>query len=550
MIYSMIYFLRTNFFSFVFTLCLSILLFCEPLRFLIISFLNQYKTLNLTFWNVYLKNIAFIFLFCMILFFFLQYLFFPPYPRKNLNIFLNKIKTFLSSSFVPYFLFFLLLVLYHSLMVFAGDDTLFATILKKQDLLNWTITRYYQWSSRIFIEMTVVIFSALPFFVWKILNILIYLSIPFSLHYLINHQNKLEHVYLLVFLIALYPFYQMGSAGWIATMTNYAFPFACLLIVFCFLKLIYFNKLNKFNYFLLPFVLFSLCIATSQEQSTVCLILTLFYLIVLRPQVLKNIFFQIVLILTLIMFCAHYFSPGNALRLKSEMMRFPAFSDFNLIQKLSLGVLISFVTLFKQKMLFFIFHFVLSILIFKQKNKILIFSILLQCFVALLFIQHPYLNKEDIIPSFHSYFLFYFSLMIFWFVLSFYHLFILFPQKPYCILFVFLIGCISKSILAFSPTVFASDDRTAIFLYFSFIVILYFLILEWIKINPKIKQSVFVFLGILSFYTAFQIMFLAENKMLLPFSPLDKMLAMLFLIALIFKWMIQNHFNKINKIKK
>lgn len=121
------------------------------------------------------------------------------------------------------------------------DDVKFRTqfINANYKIVNLLGKRYMQWSSRVVIEFVMYIMTVLPVIIWKILDILCI----FVLYKILSKyvKNKI----LLGLCICSYPFMHLGSAGWIATTTNYLWPFTAGLLAFYMLDKYFFD--NKEN---------------------------------------------------------------------------------------------------------------------------------------------------------------------------------------------------------------------------------------------------------------------------------------------------------------
>lgn len=106
------------------------------------------------------------------------------------------------------------------------DDAGFAQILGEyqNDLFQYTLTRYENWSSRITIELVLPFLTTWPAFAWKVLNLLmialLYLELVWILEHLFALREKRTYILTAVLLCA-FPFSIMAQTGWIATTTNY-----------------------------------------------------------------------------------------------------------------------------------------------------------------------------------------------------------------------------------------------------------------------------------------------------------------------------------------
>lgn len=106
------------------------------------------------------------------------------------------------------------------------DDAAYAKILGEygNDLFQYTLTRYLNWSSRITIELALPFLTTWPAVFWKSLNLLMIALLYWDLVWILEHLFGLreEKTYLLTaVLLCVFPFSIMAQTGWISTTTNY-----------------------------------------------------------------------------------------------------------------------------------------------------------------------------------------------------------------------------------------------------------------------------------------------------------------------------------------
>ena len=466
-----------NIFLFSVFFILFVFAFYQPARLILISNSFQEK-----FWDFWIQSRAIVFLIILSLFLIAKRLSFSFIQNKN----------------APFVFYTILLITFHFFMTLIGDDIAYSTVLYNSSAIDWLIQRYNTWSSRFFVDFIIISFAALPYVFWKIFNTAVFLFIAFQMNKLLNPKNNVIATWLLVFLIAIYPFYQLNSAGWIATMCSYALPLAGLIGVFVFLENIYHKKtISTLNYIIFAF---SFLCATSQEQSALVLLVFLVLFLCFCNKNRKLIF--VLLLLNIFLLGVILLAPGNWIRLQSETQGwFPAFADFNIFQKISIGIFATANVFLKDRFLLLILSFALFVLSFQNYKKTHIrFLAIIQLFIAIVlcslflnsilkvfgiqieilnvlnqFIQQDNIKRNYIIPDLSFSFVAYLSTVITWYLIIFY-LILKNSKNNYLLLFVFVMGLFSKAIMGFSPTVFASSDRTAIFAYFALIAVnFYFL---------------------------------------------------------------------------
>ena len=467
----------------------------------------------------------------------------------------------------PFIIFFIVVLFLHLFMGIARDDLGYSTILAKFNLFEWLIGRYNTWSSRLIIDAASVILARENMIIWKILDSLIYtvgtyLAIKF-INILSNYEYDKIVKYFGVLLFLIYPFYDMFTAGWIATTLNYSWCFGLGMVSFLPLMNHYENKQTSIYTYIISFL--CLLYAINQEQS--CALIFGFNLVYLihciynKKNINKfNIIAIIVSCLSLIFILT---CPGNSVRLACEITEwYPAFTHLNIYQKLYLGTVSTIGTLITEKTIILLFYILLNICaIVKTKNKYLkyvcYFNILLILSLVGLdsllsinnTIQHspnfktiiennnllnsivmttsnninsisihqpiitqilnmityqghpstsyPYalsLNMPLIIAASICIYLLLSSCLLLYKIFS----------KTLLPLTLFIGGFMSKLILGFSPTVYASNTRTIIFFNMILIMLILLLITELYgenKINTKhehLMKVVFIIFAIIS----------------------------------------------------
>ena len=467
----------------------------------------------------------------------------------------------------PFILFFIVVLSLHLFMGYARDDIGYSTILVKFNLIDWLIGRYNNWSGRLIIDTVSVILARENIIIWKILDSIIYTVSAYLAIKVVNIVSNYEYdkivKYFGVLLFLIYPFYEMSSAGWIATSLNYSWCFGLGMVSFLPLINYYENKQNRTYTYIISFL--CLLYAVNQEQSCALIFgfnfLYLIHCIINKRDINKfNVLAIIVSCLSLIFILT---CPGNSVRLASEITRwYPAFAQLNIYQKLYLGIVSTIGTLISEKIIILSFYiFLNTCAIVKTKNKYLkyvcYFNILLILFLVgfdlLLDINYIIQNSPTLkiilennnllnsmamvtsnsinsisihqpvitqilnlitfqgFPLSNTYYYPYtisLNMAIFtciYLVLSSCLLLYRIFGENLLPLALFIGGLMSKLILGFSPTVYASSARTAIFFNMMLIMLILLLITKLYaenKINKKHEQLmkvIFIILAIISF---------------------------------------------------
>ncbi|MCD8337893.1 MAG: DUF6056 family protein [Lachnospiraceae bacterium] len=199
----------------------------------------------------------------------------------------GKIKSseFVSQTVIPYVLLaILLLALHWDMSLDLSDDALFKEVLNNKSLLEHIRCLYMETNGKIFPDTMAAIFTYLNPWLWKCVDISMYLVIAVCINLLFASDT---HNSVLGFIAVLFiPFSILNSAGWVATSTNYIWSTAGLLLALLPLK-----------YALKPWM-FLLCLlgniyAGNQEQSGAILLTVYIIFIVLKKAGKKPIGRQI-----------------------------------------------------------------------------------------------------------------------------------------------------------------------------------------------------------------------------------------------------------------
>ncbi|MDL2246057.1 DUF6056 family protein [Methanobrevibacter sp. OttesenSCG-928-K11] len=267
---------------------------------------------------------------------------------KKINI--NKI-----NKYIPFIILFGILILFHYNLRITGDDLIYSEILKYggyKNLIYFVSERYFEWSSRFIIEINLMSFLIIPMKVWKVVETLILVLIPFITVKLFKNKdsfNKRDLIKNIIASILLLIFFyscilEFVYCGWISVSVNYIWPFFFILLHFYILKE-YILKDNFKNKYLkiLSYILaiFSLIYACNHEQGLISFIfiygLIILYNYYKGKKINKNIYLMILLIVisALIIFL----SPGNYERYFIESgIWFPEYKNYTLLNKIDLSL--------------------------------------------------------------------------------------------------------------------------------------------------------------------------------------------------------------------
>lgn len=322
-------------------------------------------------------------------------------------------------KYIPFLIFLIILLCYHwKLAVVTADYPTFQTIVSKHPLLSLTKNgflsyRYATWSSRSLIEFNVGVLVSVPTEIWRILDSVIFAAIAVLLSKLLANNNESPFFYnclacLFVGLFILTFSKILESAGWLATTTNYIWPICFILIHFYLLKeFIFKNKdISKFKRTIIYLILIiTLLEAISSEQLLVMVggayLFAIVYCLYKKIEIPKLIYLFIIIIL--FNFIYDFCCPGNINRVKVvTKLGFPDYANFNIINKLDVGINYFLSWILMAKDLFSVIFLALLgfyTYLISNKKKITIIT-LIPCLAVLFFASLRFANFTTV----YSYF--------------------------------------------------------------------------------------------------------------------------------------------------
>lgn len=370
----------------------------------------------------------------------------------------------------------------------AGD---YKTFVSQPIDIFYGIGRWFNWSSRLFIESSVNVFSK-NLYVWAAITVLMGSVMFWSIGRILENK-RIYQSFITFFIMLFVNFYILTTAGVFATTVNYLWPIACLLFVFAIILKPFSNKvLHKVSSFLIwPVYIYALC---SEQLALISIILISVYIIYKlykRQKIQKKIFF--LLFLAIVGMLNIFICPGNDNRVLQETSYWwPSFATFSLKEKAIVGVSVTFSRIFlSPELLIIILVALISILSYKKKNLVAFFCILPTIIVEFLTLIPTDLisNSSVYLPSYLGNirniglsinpnnilsngtfskisFLLFFAFMIS--IMS--AIFFIYGKtvKSLCVIALIVAGLLSSLAISMSPTIFASSTRTL----YPFIIIL------------------------------------------------------------------------------
>jgi len=415
------------------------------------------------------------------------------YSLKLIKYCLMKINNWkLEKSNIPFVMLgFGMLIIHLLLPVPTGDDIHFSSVPDGIFDFLYFKSRYVNWSSRIFLDFLVVTILHLPYIVWRIVNTVIFVLLGVSISNMFVRKNKLILNWFIVFLLLIYPYREISDAGWVTTTMIYLWPLTSGLIAMTIIRKLLINLKVSRNEYILASVL--LVYSTNFEILSVIL-LTIFLILVIYQLKQRKINWYIFSCFVLCI-CSTIFSigsPGTIQRRNVELRWFVDFDKISLIEKLEIGLSSTFSHyIFDFSLLFLI----LSILIFisiriKYEDFLIRIFSTIPLFMTLfwgviLTFLSPFLpNLSSLDPEITKYGFITLNnysengnylVLIILYVTAYLIpmlIFLVFGniRKSIIPVGIILLGFISRIVLSFSPTIWASGKRTFFFLSVSIII--------------------------------------------------------------------------------
>ncbi len=278
----------------------------------------------------------------------------------------------------------------------------------------------------------------------------------------------------------------MSGAGWVATTVNYWWVLCAMMHVFrIWLNGIRENSIdNKSLILLIVLVLF----AANHELSAILLIC--FSIIIAVVDYRKNhryhLYTAIIQLFSLIEILFWVICPGNRNRFEAAVYEyFPNYKNICVSEKIYIGLLKVYYSFFvNNKWLFVVFAVVVALAVYECSKKLI--DRILSCIGILICVPFLFPGLNEVFPKLDYFFISYenmysvswnemrtYCLLLIWMMylgIESYSILVISSQigltEVIKVLVVFFAGFCSNLVMGFSPTVYASGDRTSTFFYF------------------------------------------------------------------------------------
>lgn len=382
----------------------------------------------------------------------------------------------------------------------AGDDLFFAAATDDKTIWEFLRLRYETWTSRIVIDFLVV--SLLPhLWLWKLLDLLVFASLPVLFTRIVGDSRLVR--WCSAAAVLLYPFQDVGSAGWVTTTVNYLWPVWGILVVGVLLRKMILSE--RIRWYEGVFGGLACILASSHEQAAAVLflILVLAGIFLIRKKCLKAPVFYILALLNIASLAFILLCPGNGNRNVVGTADMPEFGQFSVLDKAYLGALgIERVFIAKVDIVFFVAAALLAVLVYirtdsYRKTVLSAIPLLILLGHSVILTAYPELSGIFVVPEKVT--SWEWSSLSVWmpmFYLAAVMLSVLYAL--YCLLkddlFVWLcalllLGCgfAAGLVIGFTATIYVSGDRVYITLYF---ILLYLLLYVIRKLEAEVSRRI------------------------------------------------------------
>lgn len=235
---------------------------------------------------------------------------------------------------------------------------------------------YYTWSSRVLVNLVLFIFTDNSLVLWAIYMGISLFVLLNALSMLSSSNSNKELNYFIACIVMMYPFQDLSSAGWIATMTTYLSPIAFGLMALVPIKKIMDSKRLRWW----ECVFYSICLIYGANNEQMMVVLLGSYIVAVIYFITKrklNIYIVWSLLLAVGSCIFTLTCPGNFSRDKIEIATwYPTYGMLNTIDKIDLGLFTTLKWLLFDNNLFVIFTCILLAFLIWQRYEESLYRVL------------------------------------------------------------------------------------------------------------------------------------------------------------------------------
>lgn len=384
----------------------------------------------------------------------------------------------------------------------VGDDAIESELAKTESFIDMFMRRY-NYNGRICTDVLANVFYRVPIEIWMLVITFVWFSVAWLI---INTYTKgsILDVFVVCILIVQFPYHYMGSAGYIATSTNYLFSLYSLLVIAYLVKQRFNNgRLGIAQWIIM---LFNMIYASNHDQSGIAVIIGLLAFVIFLYVNKEKIeydnkmirFIVINLILAIGLFVVMFMLPGHIYRMTNddEMLYWlPEYVDWNFGYKIFKGYSSTVaVVLYNNLTITNIFCFLLLLFGLTNKSKVLKIVASMPFVIIFVLSKVGHSGITTYYTPYYMYDLYDLDVKVWPFVVSI--LIILFViigiansclkiEHKWCVLVLLIIGAVTREMMGFSPTIYASSYRT-------FTILIFALLISAVILYMEIKNCIII----------------------------------------------------------
>lgn len=369
----------------------------------------------------------------------------------------------------------------HINLTYISDDAWWIENFSNQSLKAIFIDRINN-TGRFIADVLANIFYRQPESIWKIANSLVFTGIAFCM-YRLTKRTWFDAAIISI-LIYVFPLNYLESAGYVASSTNYIYPALAVLVVCLFVKL---SLSGKIPLWLQIIPTLSIIYATNQDQYALVLILGLI-LVVAYLKRKTPVSVWVYLGLSAISYIVMFFTPGHIARMNNSvemLVWFPEYADWTFADKALHGYTSTMANLLFGRLLVFDLLVILIMFLGLLNRRIWIkitglipaaIMFVLRIIGSDSFLRYDRLTLDflDLGQGYSATGFVLSIIMLIGIVVT--VVFSLDSSVRYIFLSVLSLAAISREMLGFSATLYASSYRTFIWMIFSFMICDYIII--------------------------------------------------------------------------
>lgn len=423
------------------------------------------------------------------------------------------------TEYAPFLLVAAVGLVYHLLMQpMDGDDVFFREATADRTFWEYLGSRYLEWTSRVVSEFILVNVIQVPW-LWRVLDLLFFITLPVLMSKILGGGRLVN--WCVAAAVLLYPFHDMGTAGWITTTVTYFWSVWGIFYVG-----LLFKKIAVSERISLPEAVIGIlaCIMTGSHEQYAVIMLVLQVMVgiyiwrerkVLRKALPKEaagifeknrILFILLAVINVLSIAVILLCPGNAGRNAVSIADLPIYASFGFGEKLYLGLLsIERVFIANADALFLAVLLVWTLLVYYRTNdykKTLISALPLLIIFGQTVVRTAYPGLSGLFPKPEEILSWSWTELSTWLpmlylaisiVCMLYTLYLLFGDDLFtyvCVLILLGLGFGAGMVLGFMATIYVSGERVYAPLYFILLLVTVFAVSRMSeRVQEKIKQT-------------------------------------------------------------